>query len=382
MKKRIYLDHQATTPIDARVLEAMMPFLREEYGNPHSTHAFGWSASEAVANAKRDLASLIGAEPGEIVFTSGATEANNLALQGLARRLGSSGGHILTSTIEHKCVLNAASWLGSQGFDVEFLPVDHEARIDPASVRDALRGDTVLVSIMTANNEVGTIQPIAEIGKICAEHGAAFHTDAAQAVGKIPIDVVDMNVDLLSLSGHKFYGPKGIGALYISGACPYEIDPLFFGGAQQDGRRAGTLPTFLCVGIGAASEIAMREMSVNAQKAQTLEDAFVRGLIEKIPGVVLNSPKALKVPGHVNVRFPEVDVESLINILRGKLSFSTGSACNSGFIENSYVLAAMNIESDLISKSARFGLSHINTLDEVEKSIDLISDAVHLANDT
>ena len=378
MTKRIYLDHQATTPIDARVLEAMMPFLKEEYGNPHSTHAFGWSASEAVASAKRDLAALIGAEPGEIIFTSGATEANNLALQGVARRLGSNGGHILTSAIEHKCILNTAAWLGSQGFDVEFLPVDHEARIDPASVREALRSDTVLVSIMAANNEVGTIQPIAEIGKICAEHGAAFHTDAAQAVGKIPIDVVDMNIDLLSLSGHKFYGPKGIGALYVSGACPYEIDPLFFGGAQQDGRRAGTLPTFLCAGIGAASKIAMQEMSANSEKVQALEDAFAQGLVDRIPGVVLNSPKALKVPGHLNLQFPEVEAESLINSLKGKLSFSTGSACNSGFIESSYVLEAMKLDDDAILRSARFGLSHMNTLRELRESIDLIANATLL----
>lgn len=382
MTKRIYLDHQATTPIDARVLEAMMPFLKEEYGNPHSTHAFGWSASEAVASAKRDVASLIGAEPGEIIFTSGATEANNLALQGLARRLGSSGGHILTSAIEHKCVLNAANWLGSQGFDIEILPVDHEARINPTLVRDALRKDTVLVSIMTANNEVGTIQPIAEIGKICAEHGAAFHTDAAQAVGKIPIDVVEMNIDLLSLSAHKFYGPKGIGALYVSGACPFEIDPLFFGGAQQGGRRAGTLPTFLCAGVGAAAKIAMREMFDNNEKIQMLENAFVRGLIERIPDLILNSPESSKIFGHVNIQFPIIDAEYLINKLKGRISFSTGSACNSGFIEDSYVLTAMNIDSDAISRSARFGLSHMNTLDEIIFSVDLIANKAYSGNNS
>lgn len=374
MSARIYLDYQATTPTDPRVVAAMRPYLEEAFGNPHSEHVYGWDAAEAVDAAATHVAALIGADPGEIVFTSGATEANNLALQGIARSPEREGRHIITSAIEHKCVLNTAYWLRDQGFAVDIISVDRSGRVDPGVLRAAIRDETVLVSVMLANNEIGTIQPVAEVGALCRERGIVFHTDAAQAVGKIPVDVSALNADLLSLSGHKFYGPKGIGALYVSRHCPLPLAPLIMGGAQQGGLRAGTVPAFLCAGLGEAARIGRAELEADAAHALALREAFLDGLAERIPGITVSGDLERRLPGNFNIRFPGIDGDSLLTALQGQIAASTGSACNAGMIEPSYVLAALGLSIDEINASIRFGFGRFNTLEEVVQAARTIAE--------
>ena len=376
MRQRIYLDYQATTPLDPRVRKAMVPYLDEHFGNPHSEHAFGWEAARAVDAAADDVAALIGATPGEIVFTSGATEASNLAIQGIARSAGRRGNHVVTSAVEHKCVLSTALSLRESGFTVEVVPVDRTGRVDPAAVGAALRDDTALVSIMMANNETGTTQPVAEIGAICRKHGTVFHTDAAQAAGKLPIDVVELDIDLLSLSGHKIYGPKGIGALYVSRQCPVPLVPLIHGGAQQQGLRAGTVPPFLCAGLGEACRIASSRLEQDCAHSERMREAFWTLLSERIPGLAVNGHPEHRIPGTLSLRFPDTDADSLLASLQGVLAASTGSACNAGMIAPSHVLLASGLTEEAANRSIRFGFGRFTSPDEVTRAADMIAERV------
>jgi cysteine desulfurase len=373
MMKPIYLDDQSTTRLDPRVAGAMWPYLEDKFGNPHSEHVFGWEAADAVDEAAKSVAGLIGAAPGEIVFTSGATEANNLAIQGIARTDGRRGNHVVTTAIEHKCVLNPALSLRKWGFAVDVVPVDRRGRVNLAVLRAALRDDTALVSVMTANNEVGTVQPIAEIGSLCRERGIVFHTDAAQAVGKLPIDVVELKVDLLSLSAHKIYGPKGIGALYVSRHCPAPLEPLILGGAQQQGLRAGTVPPFLCAGLGAACRIAAEELEQDRVHCEALRDAFWSILSSRLPDAVINGDLDHRLPGNLNVLFPGSDADSLLASLKGQVAASTGSACNAGLIEPSYVLLALGLTLEEANSSVRFGFGRFTSIDDVERAATLLA---------
>lgn len=368
MSDWIYLDYQATTPLDPRVQAAMAPYLTESFGNPHSNHAFGWEAADAVEKAASAVASLLGASPGEILFTSGATEANNLAIQGIARSEHRRGDHIVTSAIEHKCVLNTLLALCKQGFRVDVVPVGRNGVVDLEAVASKLGEDTALVSIMLANNEIGTVQPIAQIGNLCRERGIVFHTDAAQAVGKLPVDVNDLNVDLLSLSGHKLYGPKGIGALYVSRQSPTPIEPLIYGGFQQQGLRGGTVPTFLCVGLGEASKIAETAIETDREHCLALREAFLTVLRSRMPEIVVNGDLTHRLPGNLNIRFQGVDAESLLNALKGKIAASTGAACNAGLIEPSYVLLALGLSNEEANSSIRFGFGRESTMEEVHQA--------------
>ena len=372
----IYLDYQATTPLDPRVAAAMQPYWGPVFGNPHSEHVFGWEAADGVDRANAAVAGLIGATPNEIVFTSGATEANNLAIQGVARSSGRRGNHIVTTAIEHKCVLHTALSLRRRGFDVDVISVQRDGLVDPKAVIDAVGDETALVSVMLANNEIGTLQPISEIGAFCQTHGIVMHTDAAQAVGKVPVDVSDLRVDLLSLSGHKLYGPKGIGALYVSRHCPLALEPLIIGGAQQSGLRAGTVPAPLAVGLGEACRLAQAELEADPQRNLALRDVFLATLKEAIPDLAVNGDLAHRLPGNLNLRLPGLDANSLLTTLQGQIAASTGSACNAGFIEPSYVLIALGLSMTEVNSSIRFGFGRFSNHDTVLKAAKLIVNKV------
>lgn len=372
----IYLDYQATTPLDPKVHAAMLPFLDQHFGNPHSEHIFGWEAGRGVDNAARLVSGLIGADPGEIIFTSGATESNNLAIQGVARSNTRRGNHIIITAIEHKSVLNTALSFQKSGFSVDVIPVDLSGRVNLSALRAALRQDTTLVSVMMANNEIGTIQPIAEIGAWCRERGIVFHTDAAQAVGKLPIDVAELNVDLLSLSGHKIYGPKGIGALYVSRHCPVPLTPIILGGAQQRGLRAGTVPSFLCVGLGEACRIASLEMEKDRAHCEAIREAFWSILSSRLSQAEINGALNERLPNNINVLLRGVDANLILTSLRGVVAASTGSTCNAGLIETSYVLMALGRTPEEISGSIRFSFGRFTTLIDVQNAANLIADKV------
>ena len=374
MSERIYLDYQATTPLDPRVHEAMLPYLQDKFGNPHSEHSFGWEAAEAVDEAARNVAASIGADVGEIVFTSGATEANNLAIQGIARSTGRRGDHIVTTAIEHKCVLHTALSLSDSGFSVDVIPVDRSGLVDLAALEAKLTDDTAMVSVMMANNEIGTVQPIAEIGALCRDRGIVFHTDAAQAAGKLPIDVAMLNIDLLSLSGHKIYGPKGIGALYVSRHCPCPLAPLTIGGAQQQGLRAGTVPPFLCAGLGEACRIACAELARDRAHSEALRDTFWSILSSHLPDTVINGDMVYRLPHNLNILFPGNDADSLLASVQGEIAASTGSACNAGLIEPSYVLLALGLSLEEANSSIRFGFGRFTSMDDVERAAILLAD--------
>ncbi len=376
MRERIYLDYQATTPLDSRVLDAMLPYLEDRFGNPHSEHLFGWETAEAVEEAARNVAALIGADPGEIIFTSGATEANNLAIQGIARSNGRRGNHIVTTAIEHKCVLNTALSLCNSGITVDVIPVDERGLVDLAALKTTVTDATAMVSVMTASNEIGTVQPIAEIGAFCRERGVVFHTDAAQAAGKLPIDVAVLNIDLLSLSGHKFYGPKGIGALYVSRHCPVPLAPLIIGGVQQQGLRAGTVAPFLCVGLGEACRIAGTELSQERAHCEALRDSFWSILSSYLPDAAINGDMVRRLPHNLNIVFPGTDADSLLASVQGEIAASTGSACNAGLIEPSYVLLALGLTLEEANSSIRFGFGRFTSMDDVERAAMLLADKV------
>ncbi len=366
----IYLDYQATTPLDPRVLEAMMPYFTHKFGNAHSrSHSFGWEAEEGVEKARAQIARLIGADEKEVVFTSGATESNNLAIKGVAEFYKDRRNHIVTTVTEHKCVLDTCRHLEQEGFAVTYLPVQQNGLVDLDRLREAVTDKTVIVSIMAVNNEIGVIQPLAEIGKICREKGAFFHTDAAQAVGKIPLDVEAMNIDLMSISGHKIYGPKGIGALYVRRRPRVRLAAMIHGGGQERGFRSGTLPTPLCVGIGEACEIAMKEMEVEAKRLTKLHDRLLKGLQSKLTDIVINGDLDHRIPGNLNISFAYVEGESLMMGIKN-LAVSSGSACTSASLEPSYVLRALGVEEEMAHTSLRIGLGRFTTDHEVDTAVD------------
>ena len=370
----IYLDYQATTPMDPRVLEAMMPYFTYKFGNPHSrSHSYGWEAEEGVEKARGQVAKLIGADDKEVIFTSGATESNNLAIRGVAEFYKDRKNHIVTTVTEHKCVLDTCRHLEQNGFEVTYLPVQKNGLIDLDELRAAITDKTVVVSIMAVNNEIGVIQPLEEIGKICREKKTFFHTDAAQAAGKIPLDVEAMNIDLMSISGHKIYGPKGIGALYVRRKPRVRLVPLIVGGGQERGFRSGTLPTPLCVGLGEAAEICMKEMAGEAARIKKLQDRMLKGLNAKLPEIFVNGDLEHRIPGNLNISFAHVEGESLMMGIKG-LSVSSGSACTSASLEPSYVLRALGVEEEMAHTSLRIGLGRFTTEQEVDTAV---ADLVH-----
>lgn len=364
MKLPVYMDNHSTTPVDPRVFEAMAPWFTEKFGNASSrSHSFGWEAADAVKKARKEVAALVGAAPGEIVFTSGATESDNLALKGVAQALRLRGNHIITAAAEHRAVLDSCKRLEQQGFDVTYLPVDGYGRVDPETVRRAHNSQTILVSVMLANNEVGTIQPIAEIGRIAHEHGALFHTDAVQAAGKVAIDVDRMHVDLLSLSAHKMYGPKGVGALYVRRNTA--LTALIDGGGHEGGLRSGTLNVPGIVGFGAACRIAAEEMAAESERLRRLRDRLEERLRAELDEIHVNGHPTERLPNNLNVSFGYVDGEALLVGL-SDVAVSTGAACTSAKHEPSHVLRAMGIPKELAQGSLRFGLGRFNTEEEVD----------------
>ena len=375
LRPPLYLDYHATTPVDPRVLEAMLPFFTERFGNPHSRqHAWGWDAERAIDEARAQVAALINASPGEILFTGGATESNNLALKGMAQRLSDRGRRIVTVATEHKSVLDTCRHLAAQGFDVQVVGVHGDGRIDLDALRAAVTPDTVLVSMMAANNEIGTIQPLGDVAAIAHEAGALLHTDAAQAAGKIPIDVRAMGIDLLSMTGHKCYGPKGCGALFVAKRKP-KLMPVaqLDGGGQENGVRSGTLNVPGIVGLGAAAEICRVEMPAESARLRSLRDRLLAGLRDGIPGLRVNGSMEHRLPHNLHVSFDGVEGERLLLAL-GDLAVSTGSACSSGSHAPSHVLTAIGAVGDLAGASIRFGLGRATT----EPDIDFA--ATHVVN--
>lgn len=365
----IYLDYQATTPLDPRVLDAMLPFYRERFGNPHSaTHVYGWQAEEAVEAARRHVARLIGAKPAEIIFTSGATEANNLAIKGFAR----TGQHVVTVATEHECVLAAAEAVERTGARVTYLPVKSDGLLDPERLAAALTGDTVLVSVMAVNNDIGVIQDIAEIARMCHMRGIAFHSDAAQAAGKMALDVGGQNIDLMSLSAHKLYGPMGIGALYVRTAISARLQPLVHGGGQERGLRPGTLPVALVVGFGEACRIALAEFEAEAARLLAMRGRLLDQLRAAAPDMVVNGSLTQRIPGNLNIAFPGIEAEALIAALP-ELALATGSACSSAVNEPSHVLTALGLSPELAAGSLRIGFGRFTTEAELDRAGRLIA---------
>ena len=373
VKTPVYLDYQASTPVDGRVLDVMLPYLSEKFGNPHSrSHAFGWEAEEAVEVAREQIAEIIGADPKEVIFTSGATESNNLAIKGVAHFYKARKDHVITCVTEHKCVLESCRTLEREGFTVTYLPVRRNGLIDLGELSRAFTERTALVSIMAVNNEIGVIQPIAEIGALCREHGAFFHTDAAQAIGRIDVAVNEMGIDLMSLTAHKVYGPKGIGALYVRRRPRVRLTPLFDGGGQERGFRSGTLPAPLCVGFGEACRLARLEMADEAKRIGALRDRLYDGITTRLAGVALNGDAMTRIPGNLNLSFGHVDAEALMASLKA-VAVSSGSACTSASLEPSFVLKALGVEDRLAHASIRFSLGRFTTEAEIDFVIEEVA---------
>jgi cysteine desulfurase len=382
----IYLDNHATTRLDTRVLEAMLPYFTEKYGNAGSvTHDYGREAKDAVDAACRQIAEAVGASPNEIVFTSGATESNNLALKGVAAKRQDRGRHIVSVATEHPSVLDPLKSLARRGFEITFLPVISAPSPEAGLVRieelvACLRDDTILVSIMLANNEIGVVQPLTEIGRICRDRGVVFHSDATQAVGKLPVDVPRLNVDLMSFSAHKIYGPKGVGALYVwRGAPRVRIEPILEGGGQEDGLRSGTLNTPGIVGFARALQLCVEELPAETERLRTLRDRLFAGLHSALDGVTLNGPvlsrPELRLPGNLNASIEHVDGEALLINAR-HIALSSGSACTSATPEPSHVLRALRLSDEVVRTSVRFGLGRFNTPDEIEFTIARLAEVV------
>jgi cysteine desulfurase len=371
----IYMDYGATTPVDPRVVDAMVPWLREHFGNPASrSHAWGWEAEAAVEKARVQVAELIGADPREIVWTSGATESNNLALKGAAHFYKTRGKHIVTVKTEHKAVLDTCRELERQGFEVTYLPVQQDGLLDLEALKAALRPDTILVSVMFVNNEIGVIQDIAAIGTLCRERGIVFHVDAAQATGKVAIDLAALPVDLMSLASHKTYGPKGIGALYVRRKPRVRIEAQMHGGGHERGMRSGTLPTHQIVGMGEAFRIAREEMGVESERIRMLQQRLLRGLLD-IEQVFINGHTEKRVPHNLNISFNFVEGESLIMGVKG-LAVSSGSACTSASLEPSYVLRALGRSDELAHSSLRMTIGRFTTEDEIDYAVKTLKDSV------
>lgn len=377
----IYLDHQATTPVDSRVSAAMSPYFAESFGNPHSAdHVLGWAAAQAVDNAATRVAALIGADPDEIIFTSGATEANNLALIGMARRAaGGKRRRILCSAIEHKCVLAAGRAIQNQsGYQVELLPVDQDGRVIISALKDALDDDVLLVSIMAVNNEIGTIQNMEEISRMVGSVGAVLHCDAAQAPCALDLRSLGQVVHMASLSGHKMYGPKGIGALFVRRELHDRIEPLIYGGGQQKNLRSGTVPTALCVGMAAAADLVSQEDAGKEREAmRRLRDRFIEGMGQLSWSIKLNGPSVSeRHPGNVNMRFEGFSASDILGALQPRVAASTGSACTSGTPEPSYVLRAIGLSEDDAAASIRFSLGRHTTATDVDEAVSLVAQSL------
>ena len=380
-KKPIYLDCHSTTPVDPRVAEAMMPYFTEKFGNPHSSgHFYGWEVAEAIEIAREQVAKLINAEPEEIFFTSGATEANNTAIKGVARFYREHRNHLVTAVSEHMCVLDSCFQLEKEGFDVTYLQVGSDGLLDLEELKAALTDQTILVSIMSVQNEIGTIQPMAKIGAICRERNVFLHTDAAQAVGKIPIDVKRMKIDLLSLTAHKIFGPMGIGALYVGKKPRVRLEPIFSGGGQEKGLRSGTLAPALCVGLGEALRIADEEMLGDAARLGALRDQMWQRLNGAVPGLVLNGSMTNRIGVNLNFSVDGADAESLMAALPG-LAVSSGSACSSASDDSSHVLKAIGLSNALAEASLRIGLGRFTTADEVESATEQLIKAITTVRD-
>jgi cysteine desulfurase len=377
LKLPIYLDNHATTRTDPRVVEAMLPYFSEVYGNPASvSHRFGWEAQEAVDRAREQVAGVLGAEGREIVFTSGATESNNLAIKGAAQALARKGRHLVTAASEHRAVLDTMKRLGREGWDVTIVPCDETGQVSAEAVAEAITPQTVLVSVMAANNEVGTLNPVREIGSLCHEKGVLFHTDATQAVGKVPLDVLADEIDLLSLSGHKFYGPKGIGALYVRRSRPQvRLQPQLDGGGHERGLRSGTLPVPLVVGLGAAAELAARERPEESARLLDLRERLHACIAQKVLDIRLNGHPTRRLPGNLNLSFSYVDGEALMMAMRD-VAVSSGAACTSANPEPSHVLRAMGLDEEMARASLRFGLGRFTTAEEIDFAIAAVADAV------
>ena len=377
MKQPIYLDYNATTPTDPRVVEAMLPFFTEIYGNAASrNHSFGWTAEEGVSKARNIIGEAIGATGKEIVFTSGATESDNMAVLGVAEFFHEKGKHIITSPIEHKAVVDPCQALEQKGYEITFLDVDEHGRIDLKQLEASIREDTVLVSLMAGNNEIGTLNPLTEIGQMTRERGVLFHCDATQGVGKIPIDVETMNIDLLSMTAHKIYGPKGIGALYVRRKKPrVRITPIMFGGGHERGFRSGTLNVPGIVGFGKAIELAMEEISSEAERQIGLRQHLYKRLTDELDYVFLNGHPTERLPNNLNLSFGYVEGESLMMGI-SEIAVSSGSACTSASLEPSYVLRSMGVGDDLAHSSVRFGFGRYTTMEEVNYAADKVIGAV------
>ena len=373
----IYLDNNATTRTDPRVVAAMLPFFGEVYGNAASRgHAFGWAAEEAVARARTQVASLIGADSREIVWTSGATESNNLALKGVMERYADKGDHLVTVTTEHKAVLDAAKHLEATGHRVSYLGVDTAGRIDLKALEDALTDRTVLVSVMMGSNEIGTLQPVAEIGALCRARGVLFHTDATQCVGKMPINLQDLPIDLMSLTAHKMHGPKGVGALYVRRRAPrVRLSSQMDGGGHEQGMRSGTLNVPSIVGFGMAAEICQNELAEEQGHLTRLRDRLIRGILETVEGTALNGHPTERLPHNASISFEGVEGDALMTALP-EVALSTGSACSSEALEPSYVLRALNIGDARAYSSVRFGLSRFTTEEEIDYVLGKLPEAV------
>lgn len=382
-----YLDMQATTPTDPRVLDKMLPFLMGRFGNPHSrSHAYGWDTEAAVDTARESIAKFIGARRAkEVIFTSGATESNNLAIKGVAAYMKGKGkNHMITTEIEHKCVLATMRELsvGPDKWDITYLPVKKDGLVDLELLKKSIRPETALLSVMYVNNEIGSMQALKEIGQICVDNDVLFHTDAAQAFGKVPINVDDLNIHLMSISGHKIYGPKGIGALYVRKKNPrVRLRPIIDGGGQEFGLRSGTLAPYLCVGLGAATDLAALEMENDKRHIERLSKKMYDKLMARLPQVFLNGSLTERYLGNLNLSFSGVEGESLLMSLAKSMSVSSGSACTSASLEPSYVLRALGISEDLAHTSLRFGIGRFTTEEEVDQSIEAIVEAVNRLRD-
>lgn len=375
LKLPIYLDYSATTPVDPRVAEKMIPYLVEHFGNPASrSHAFGWEAEEAVENAREEVARLVNADAKEIVWTSGATESDNLAIKGAAHFYSGKGKHIVTVKTEHKAVLDTCRELEREGFDVTYLDVQENGLIDLDHFKSILRPDTILVSVMFVNNEIGVIQPIAEIGEICREKGIVFHVDAAQATGKVDIDLAKLKVDLMSFSAHKTYGPKGIGALYIRRKPRVRLEAQMHGGGHERGFRSGTLATHQIVGMGEAYRIAREEMATENKRIGRLRDRLLKGVMD-IPQVFVNGDLEHRIVHNLNISFAYVEGESMLMAIKD-LAVSSGSACTSASLEPSYVLRALGRDDELAHSSIRFTIGRFNTEEEIDYAVRLLHDKI------
>ncbi len=374
---RVYLDYNATTPVDPQVLQAMLPYFCDKFGNAASrSHAWGWEAEEAVKRARQQVANVIGAEPEDIVFTSGATEGNNIAVKGVAAMYADKGKHIITQPTEHKAVIDPCKWLETKGYRVTWLHVDKHGRVDLDELRSAIKDDTILVSVMHGNNEIGTLQPIGEIGKVCKEKGVLFHTDCCQTFGKVPVDVQSMGIDLLTCSAHKICGPKGIGALYVRRKRPrVRCEPVLHGGGHERGMRSGTLNVPGIVGLGAAAELCQSQMDTEPQRLAELRNQLRDGIVSQLDDVAVNGHPTERTPNNLNISFKYVEGESLMMGMPD-IAVSSGSACTSASLEPSYVLRAIGVGDDLAHSSIRFSVGRFNTPAEIDYAVKQVVGAV------